>query len=112
MAGLPEHVPGVLAPLAAGVLPVAEAAVRAEIQARAERKCPVCGASSAAAGDGLAHMEREHGGVTHACPVPFEDGGDGLMPCCGRTPFEVPPWHRMTLAAAMVTCGALPDPEG
>ena len=40
--------------------------------------------------------------VTHLCPP---DGGDGLFPCCGRTPFEVPPWqHRMTLDPALVTC--------
>lgn len=36
----------------------------------------------------------------HMCPP---DGGDGLMPCCGDTPFE----HRadrMTLDPALVTC--------
>jgi len=31
---------------------------------------------------------------------------DGLpMPCCGQTPFEVPPWQRMTLDLALVSCG-------
>lgn len=41
-------------------------------------------------------------GVTHRCPPK----GSGLMPCCGRTPFEVPTWDRMTLDAALVTCTA------
>ena len=54
---------------------------------------------------GLDALAAEHGSVTHRCPVPFADGGDGLFPCCGRTPFEVPPWqHRMTLDPALVTC--------
>ena len=43
--------------------------------------------------------------VTHACPVPFAEGGDGTMPCCGLTPFEVPRYHRITLDPALVTCG-------
>jgi hypothetical protein len=47
----------------------------------------------------LAQLEPE---VTHLCPP---DGGDGLFPCCGLTPFEVPSWHRMTLDPALVTCG-------
>lgn len=37
----------------------------------------------------------------HACPP----GDSGTMPCCGRTPFEVPEWHRMTVDPALVTCG-------
>ena len=40
--------------------------------------------------------------VTHRCPPE----GSGTMPCCGRTPFEVPRWHRMTLDPELVTCGA------
>lgn len=40
--------------------------------------------------------------ITHACPPV---GGDGLMPCCGRTPNEVPRWHRITLESGRVTCG-------
>lgn len=36
----------------------------------------------------------------HACPP--DDAG--LTPCCGRTPFELPPSHRMTLDAEKVTC--------
>ncbi len=39
--------------------------------------------------------------VTHACPP---EGGDGLMPCCGLTPFEVSRWDRITLDPGLVTC--------
>jgi hypothetical protein len=39
--------------------------------------------------------------TTHQCPP---DGGGGLMPCCGLTPFEVPRTDRMTLDPALVTC--------
>lgn len=39
--------------------------------------------------------------TVHACPP---DDGGGLFPCCGRTPFEVPLYHRMTLDPALVTC--------
>lgn len=38
--------------------------------------------------------------VTHRCPP----SGSGLMPCCDRTPFEVPEWHRLTLDDPPVTC--------
>lgn len=39
--------------------------------------------------------------VVHMCPPE----GSGLMPCCGRTPFEVPRWeHRITLQPSLVTC--------
>lgn len=38
----------------------------------------------------------------HECPEP---GGGGLMPCCGRTPFEVPRSDRMTRDPGNVTCG-------
>ena len=37
---------------------------------------------------------------THQCPP---NGGSGLMPCCGRTPFEVPRTDRMTVDG-VVTC--------
>lgn len=37
---------------------------------------------------------------THRCPP----DGSGLMPCCGRTPFEVPRYHRMTTDPLFVTC--------
>lgn len=45
--------------------------------------------------------------VVHAGPP---TGGGGLMPCCGRTPFEVPHTDRMTGYSADVTCTRLVDP--
>lgn len=36
----------------------------------------------------------------HACPP----GDEGWMPCCHRTPFEIPRWHRMTNDPDLVTC--------
>jgi len=39
----------------------------------------------------------------HACPPP----DSGIMPCCGRTPFEVPSTDRMT-STEPVTCRATP----
>lgn len=38
--------------------------------------------------------------VVHQCPP----DGAGVMPCCGRTPFEVPRTDRMTTDADAVTC--------
>lgn len=38
--------------------------------------------------------------VVHACPP----GESATMPCCGRAPFEVPAYHRMTLEPGEVTC--------
>lgn len=38
--------------------------------------------------------------ITHRCP-PI---GSGVMPCCGRTPFEVPRTDRMTEQDALVNC--------
>lgn len=38
--------------------------------------------------------------VVHSCPPP----GSDVMSCCGRTPFEVPRYHRMTLDPDLVTC--------
>lgn len=38
--------------------------------------------------------------VIHLCPP----GDSNVMPCCGRTPHEVPVWHRLTTDAALVTC--------
>jgi hypothetical protein len=40
------------------------------------------------------------GEVTHRCPPE----GSGIMPCCGRTPFQAMD-DRMTLDDALVTCG-------
>lgn len=39
--------------------------------------------------------------TVHRCPP----RGSGTMPCCDRTPFEVPHTDRMTLDDAQVTCG-------
>jgi hypothetical protein len=44
--------------------------------------------------------ESDAEGVTHACPP----DGSGVMPCCGRTPFEVSRRDRMTLDQDLVTC--------
>jgi hypothetical protein len=44
---------------------------------------------------------RDLGQPVHRCPAP----GESIMPCCGRTPFEVPGWHRMTVDGE-VTCKA------
>lgn len=41
--------------------------------------------------------------VVHQCPP-----GDGAaMPCCGRTPFEVPRLDRMTSKPDLVTCSGV-----
>jgi len=39
--------------------------------------------------------------LVHACPP----GGSSVTPCCGRSPFEMLA-DRMTLDAALVTCGS------
>ncbi|MFE3326856.1 hypothetical protein [Streptomyces sp. NPDC059176] len=39
--------------------------------------------------------------VAHACPPK----GSGVMPCCGRTPFEVPRTDRISVDPFEVTCG-------
>lgn len=38
--------------------------------------------------------------TTHQSPT----RGSGTMPCCGRTPFEVPRTDRMTVMPLLVTC--------
>jgi hypothetical protein len=38
--------------------------------------------------------------VVHACP----EGTSGVTGCCGRTPFELNRWSRMTTDPASVTC--------
>lgn len=45
--------------------------------------------------------------ITHRCPPE----GLGAMPCCGRTPFEVPGWHRMAVDDSYVTCEGIPASE-
>lgn len=44
-------------------------------------------------------------GPVHACPP----DGSSTMPCCGRTPFEVPPTDRMTVQPELVTCQGSPS---
>jgi hypothetical protein len=44
-------------------------------------------------------MNEDAGAVTHRCPPE----GSGIMPCCGRTPFEVLD-DRITLDDSLVTC--------
>lgn len=52
-----------------------------------------------------AAMVDQHGRVlVHACP-PDGSGGPGVMPCCGRTPLEVPRDERVTQYGPLVTCG-------
>lgn len=41
-----------------------------------------------------------HTCTVHACPP----GESGIMPCCGRTPFEVDPSDRITASPSAVTC--------
>lgn len=43
----------------------------------------------------------------HACPP---EGAGGIMPCCGRTPFEVRA-HRIATNPALVTCMTGGDPR-
>lgn len=38
--------------------------------------------------------------ITHECPP---QGGQ-LLPCCKRTPYEIPLYHRLTLDRELVTC--------
>lgn len=44
----------------------------------------------------------------HACPPE----GSGIMPCCGRTPFEVPLTDRMTSTERVTCTGVLPPGKG
>lgn len=43
--------------------------------------------------------------TVHACPPE----GSGVMPCCGRTPFEAPRIHRISSDPDAVTCSK-PNP--
>ncbi|AXH66197.1 hypothetical protein SEA_SATIS_36 [Streptomyces phage Satis] len=38
--------------------------------------------------------------TVHACPP----DGSGIMPCCGRTPMDVPLTERISLDGTTVTC--------
>lgn len=52
--------------------------------------------------NGHAHYEVTIEEVVHRCP-PM---GSGVTPCCGRTPFELPRFDRITLDPKLVTCKA------
>ncbi len=43
----------------------------------------------------------------HTTRAPGQDAAAAVknLACCGQTPFEVPPWQRMTLDLALVSCG-------
>ena len=41
--------------------------------------------------------------VVHHCPI----GDAAGTACCGRSPFELPRGHRLTLDPALVTCGGV-----
>jgi hypothetical protein len=43
----------------------------------------------------------------HQCP----DAGSAIMPCCGRTPFDVPRGDGLTTLPDLVTCGELTDED-
>lgn len=61
----------------------------------------LAGPLETAAGEDLA---LDAGGVTHRCP----HEGSGVTPCCGHTPFELPPADRITVLDALVDC---PGPQ-
>lgn len=46
--------------------------------------------------------------VTHQCPP---RGASGIMPCCGRTPVEVPRTDRMTYKPSLVNCSVFTELE-
>lgn len=52
--------------------------------------------------DGSAQVAERRLIVTHLCPP---DGGDGLMPCCGLSPFEAARFDKITEDKELVTCG-------
>jgi len=52
-------------------------------------------------------VQPEPAEVVHACPAK----GAGVMPCCGRTPFEVPSTDRITSEPGNVTCAGVQPEE-
>lgn len=42
--------------------------------------------------------------IVHACPP----DGSGLMPCCGRSPIDVPLTERISMDGTAVTCPGVP----
>ena len=47
--------------------------------------------------------EDQEGVHIHRCPRQ----GESVTPCCGKTPFEISGWHRMTTKPELVNCGRL-----
>jgi len=41
--------------------------------------------------------------IIHACPP----SGSGLMPCCGRSPIDVPLTERISMDGTAVTCAGV-----
>lgn len=63
--------------------------------------CPECGGLVRFTNsDECAHCWFINREITHRCPPE----GSGVMPCCGRTPFEVSRSHRLTVHDELVTC--------
>lgn len=48
----------------------------------------------------VGEIRRLQGETIHLCPP----GDEGLTPCCGRTPFELPSTDRLTEVRNLVTC--------
>ena len=51
------------------------------------------------------YKEREDQEGVHIHHYPRQ--GESVTPCCGKTPFEIPGWHRMTAKPELVNCGRL-----
>lgn len=56
--------------------------------------------------DGSPQVSQRRVIVTHLCPP---DGGDGLMPCCGLSPFDAPRFDKLSEDKEAVTCGGAPE---
>lgn len=58
--------------------------------------CPLVEGATGLADSQAPHLRE----LVHLCPP----GDSGSTPCCGRTPFELPPYDRMTSDEKLVTC--------
>jgi hypothetical protein len=47
-----------------------------------------------------ATIDEAHREIIHRCPI----GDSNIMPCCNRTPWEIPMTDRMTVDPKLVTC--------
>ena len=52
---------------------------------------------------GYKEREDQEGVHIHRCPRQ----GESVTPCCGKTPFEISGWHRMTTKPELENCGRL-----